>query len=132
MGDADSPFLSTFAGRGKLIVYNGLSDQGMSTPVIADWYERMLAATGEPGRQAVRLFPVPGMLHCGGGEATDQFEMLEAIVAWVERDQAPDRILATSASLGGISRPLCPYPAYAHYVGGDPARAESFQCRTGA
>lgn len=128
MGDADSPFLETFAARGKLIVYNGLSDQGMATPVIADWYERMLAATGRPARDAVRLFAVPGMLHCGGGEATDQFEMLDAIVAWVEQGKAPERILATSTQMPGISRPLCPYPQIARYTGGDVAQASSFAC----
>jgi hypothetical protein len=96
MGDADSPYLSTFASRGKMIVYSGLSDQGMAIPVIADWYERMIAATGDRGRDAVRLFAVPGMLHCGGGEATDQFEMLDAIMDWVEEGKAPDRIVATS------------------------------------
>jgi len=128
MGDANSAFLSTFAARGKLIVYNGLSDQGMSTPVIADWYDRMVAATGEEGRNAVRLFPVPGMLHCGGGEATDRFEMLDAIMDWVERGKAPDRIVATSSTLEGISRPLCPYPSIARYKGGDPKEAASFEC----
>jgi hypothetical protein len=129
MGDADSPYLSTFAARGKLIVYNGLSDQGMATPVIADWYEMMVAATGEAGRDAVRLFAVPGMLHCGGGEATDQFEMLDAIMDWVERGKAPDRILATSRALPGISRPLCPYPQVAEYVGGETSSADSFACK---
>jgi feruloyl esterase len=130
MGDADSPYLSTFASRGKMIVYSGLSDQGMAFPVIAEWYERMVAATGERARDAVRLFAVPGMLHCGGGEATDQFEMLDAIMDWVEQGRAPDRIAATSKTFAGISRPLCPYPRIAGYVGGDPSSAASFACRT--
>ena len=128
IGDASSPFLSTFAQRGKMIVYNGLSDQGMSTPHLARWYDDMVEATGEPGRQAVRLFAVPGMTHCGGGEATDRFEMLDAIVAWVERGEAPDRIEATGSAFPGISRPLCPYPQVARYQGGDAAKAESFTC----
>jgi hypothetical protein len=129
MGDADSPYLSTFASRGKMIVYSGLSDQGMAIPIIADWYDRMIAATGDTGRDAVRLFAVPGMLHCGGGEATDQFEMLDAIMDWVEAGKAPDRILATSKTLPGISRPLCPYPQRAEYVGGPTSSADSFTCR---
>ncbi len=128
IGDADSPLLSTFALKGKMIVYNGMSDQGMSTSIIADWYSKMLAATGEPGRQAVRFFAVPGMLHCGGGEATDQFEMLDAITDWVERGKVPDRIRATGRAMPGISRPLCPYPKFARYKGGDASSAESFEC----
>ncbi len=129
IGDADSPFLSTFALHGKMIVYNGMSDQGMSTPHIVRWYEDMVAATGEPGREAVRFFGVPGMLHCGGGEATDQFEMLDAIVDWVEQDKAPDRVVATGNAFPGVSRPLCPYPKVARYDGGDPDDAASFSCR---
>ena len=129
IGDADSPFLTTFAQRGsKMIVYNGMSDQGMSSPHIARWYEDMLAATGEPGREAVRFFGVPGMLHCGGGEATDRFEMLDAIVDWVEKGKAPDRVIATGSAFPGVSRPLCPYPQVARYQGGDPDEAASFSC----
>ncbi|MGZ5779192.1 MAG: tannase/feruloyl esterase family alpha/beta hydrolase [Croceibacterium sp.] len=128
MGDGDSPLLSTFALHGKMIVYNGMADQGMATSMILDWYEKMLAATGQPGREAVRVFTVPGMLHCGGGEATDQFEMLDAIVDWVEQGKAPDRILATGKSMPGKSRPLCPYPEVARYRGGDANKAESFEC----
>ncbi len=128
IGDADSPLLSTFALKSKLIVYNGMSDQGMATAMMVDWYNRMLAATGEPGRQAVRLFTIPGMLHCGGGEATDRFEMLDAITNWVEKGEAPSRIVATGKAMPGISRPLCPYPLVARYKGGDPKIADSFEC----
>ncbi|HSG54111.1 MAG TPA: tannase/feruloyl esterase family alpha/beta hydrolase, partial [Paracoccaceae bacterium] len=106
MGDGDSPLLSTFVLGGKMIVYNGMSDQGMATPHIARWYDDMLATTGPAASDAVRLFTVPGMLHCNGGEATDRFEVLDAIVGWVERGEAPERIIATGSAMPGISRPL--------------------------
>jgi hypothetical protein len=128
-GDGDSPLLSTFALKGKMIVYNGLSDQGMSTPHIARWYEEMLASSGANARDAVRLYAVPGMLHCGGGEATDNFEMLDAITAWVEQGQAPDLILASGKAVPGVTRPLCAYPLVARYKGGSPNDAASFECR---
>ena len=69
------------------------------------------------------------MTHCAGGPATDQFDMLAAIVAWVERAQPPDRILAHGDSFPGQSRPLCAYPNVARYSGGDTHLATSFQCR---
>jgi feruloyl esterase len=128
LGDADSPFLSTFALHGKLIAYNGLSDQGLASSVLADWYSRALAASGPGAADAMRLYLVPGMTHCGGGEATDQFEMLDAIVDWVENGKAPDRVLARTSSGPPLSRPLCPYPTVARYKGGDPADAASFAC----
>ena len=129
MSDADSPFVNTFAEHGKMIVYNGLSDQGMASSELADWYEQVVAVNGEQVRDSVRLFLIPGMTHCRGGDATDEFDMLEAIQAWVEEGRAPDRIRATSRSIPGISRPLCPHPKVARYVGGDPADASSFECR---
>jgi feruloyl esterase len=69
------------------------------------------------------------MTHCGGGEATDRFEMLDAITAWVEEGSAPDRIIATGNAFPGVSRPLCPYPQVARFDGGDPKSAASFVCR---
>jgi feruloyl esterase len=68
------------------------------------------------------------MTHCGGGEATDRFEMLDAIVDWVEHGKAPDRVPAQTSSGPALSRPLCPYPMVARYKGGNPADAASFQC----
>lgn len=129
MGDGDSPFINTFASRGKMIVYSGLSDQGMAATEFANWYDQVVAVNGEQVRDSVRLFFVPGMTHCRGGEATDEFDMLAAIQAWVEDDKAPDRIHATSRSIPGISRPLCPYPKVARYTGGDVSSAESFACQ---
>ncbi|MBO9669300.1 MAG: tannase/feruloyl esterase family alpha/beta hydrolase [Sphingobium sp.] len=128
MADADSPYLETFAGRGKLIAYNGLSDQGLASSELVRWYQKMLAATGSAGRENVRLYLVPGMLHCGGGEATDQFEMLDAVVGWVEDGKTPDRILATNRQRPGLSRPLCPFPSVARYKAGKEEDAGSFRC----
>ena len=128
MADADNPYLETFARRGKLITYNGLSDQGLASSELVDWYQEMLAATGAPGRENVRLYLVPGMLHCGGGDATDQFEMLDAIMSWVEDGKAPERILATSRQRPNLSRPLCPFPSVARYKGGKEDDADSFRC----
>ncbi|WP_305097713.1 tannase/feruloyl esterase family alpha/beta hydrolase [Croceibacterium aestuarii] len=128
LADADNPFLSTFVGHGKLIAYNGLSDQGMASSELARWFESALAASGRQAKDAMRLYLVPGMTHCGGGEATDRFEMLDAIVDWVEKDVAPGRIVAQTSAAPKISRPLCPWPKYARYTGGDTASAASFEC----
>lgn len=128
LSDVDSPFLSTFALHGKMIVYNGLSDPGMASSVLADWYDEVVKVNGESIRDSVRLFLVPGMGHCDGGKATDRFDKLEAIMDWVEKGTAPDRIIATGESFPGVSRPLCPYPLVARYKGGDEKSADSFEC----
>ena len=129
IGDADNPFLSTFALHGKLIAYNGLSDQGLSSSELVDWYQQAVADSGPGAADAMRLYLVPGMTHCGGGEATDQFEMLDAMVAWVEQGRAPDSIVARTSSGPPLSRPLCPFPTIARFKGGDPSLAQSFECR---
>jgi feruloyl esterase len=130
INDAIATLHSTFAGRGgKLIIYHGLSDQGMSAGSLTEWYGKVTPRdTGGPQDWA-RLYFVPGMLHCSGGQATDSFDMLTAIQSWVEDDVAPDRVIASGRSLPGITRPLCPYPQVARYDGGDAASAESFTCR---
>ena len=81
---------------------------------------------------SVRLFIVPGMGHCGGGEGPNTFDMLGALEQWVERGKTPDQIVA-SHSIGGAvdrTRPLCPYPQVATYTGaGSIDEAASFICR---
>jgi feruloyl esterase len=121
---------STFAGRGgKLIVYHGISDQAMATGALVDWYKRLLPQEKEGPQDWARLFLVPGMLHCAGGQATDRFDMLEMIQQWVEQGRAPDRVIASGAAFPGRTRPLCPFPRVARYDGGDPENAASFSCR---
>ncbi len=80
----------------------------------------------------VRLFPVPGMGHCRGGLATDSFDGFDALVNWVEKGKAPERLEATAGPRTpwpGRTRPLCVYPKVAKYKGsGDIERAENFVC----
>ncbi|HMA12240.1 MAG TPA: DUF6351 family protein [Steroidobacteraceae bacterium] len=124
--------LSTFNGRGgKLIFFHGVSDPWFSAQDTVQYYERLQADNGPaPVAGWSRLFLVPGMGHCGGGERTlDRFDMVSAIVNWVEKGQAPEQIIATGAGAPGESRPLCPYPAHAQYSGsGDPKAAASYRC----
>jgi pimeloyl-ACP methyl ester carboxylesterase len=126
--------LSTFSGKGgKLIFYHGVSDPWFSALDTVDYYKRLIRDNGgaEKVSQWSRLFLVPGMGHCSGGEKTvDTFDMLSIIIDWVEKGIAPDRIIATGKAFQGLSRPLCPYPAYPHYTGkGDSKDSENFECR---
>jgi len=126
--------LSSFFGHsGKILFYHGLSDPWFSAFRTLKYYQSLAAANG--GAQAVRassrIFMVPGMGHCSGGPVTlDRFDLLSAVVAWTENGKAPEQVIATGASLPGQSRPLCAWPAHAHYAGtGDPSRAASYVCR---
>jgi feruloyl esterase len=126
--------LSTFAGRGgKLVFYHGVSDPWFSANDTIEYYEKLAPANG--GAAAVRswsrLFLSPGMGHCAGGQAAlDSFDLLTAVVDWVERGIEPAAVTATGRALPGRSRPLCAYPAFARYTGtGDPQDARNFECR---
>lgn len=129
LNDADATYLTTFAEHGKLLLYHGVSDQGLSPLDTAAWYDRLASSTGGKTQDWARLFLVPGMTHCSGGRATDEFDMLSAIQAWVEEGRAPDRILAGGKAFPGLERPLCPYPKVARYQGGDVDRPASFACK---
>ncbi len=128
INDATGTFFSTFiAHGGKLIIYQGLSDPVFSPNAIIGWYRELMRQYGRPQRFA-RLFLVPGMNHCFGGPATDEFDPLRAIVRWSEHHKPPARMVAHGRAFPGETRPLCPYPEYARYVGGDPKSASSFEC----
>jgi feruloyl esterase len=126
--------LNTFSSRGgKLLFFHGLSDPWFSPLETTDYYERLGAANGGADRVRTwsRLYLVPGMGHCGGGAATlDTFDLLTAMVDWVEHGKAPDAVTATGRAFPGRSRPLCAYPQHAQYKGsGDPQDAKNFECR---
>ena len=132
-GTADDVQLRGFVARGgRLLLVHGMADPLFSAFETADFQERANLVHGQvAASRFMRTFLVPGMNHCAGGPATDAFDALGSIVAWVEERRAPQRIVARgSAALPGLSRPLCPYPKIARYLGqGDPASAESFECR---
>jgi hypothetical protein len=127
--------LNSFFGRGgKILFYHGVSDPWFSALDTVDYYERMATRSGgleQVRASSGRVFLVPGMGHCTTGAATlDRFDLLQAVVDWVEHGKAPDAVIATGAAFPGRSRPLCAYPQHAAYRGeGNPEDAASFECR---
>jgi len=133
--NAIDPNLTPFTSRGgKLLMYHGWSDQLVGPGTSVNYYERVTKALGGPAKTmaSVRLFMVPGMGHCRGGEGPNTFDMMTALEQWVEQGKAPVQILASHATNGASdrTRPLCPYPQLATYKGsGSIDEAASFTCR---
>ena len=136
--DADDPKLAQFRQLGrKMIIYHGQADPVFSIDDTIRWYDKLNANLDGKAEAEVRLFAVPGMTHCSDGLALDKFDALTALIDWVEKGKAPDRIIATvdpankeiPASWSPTrTRPLCAWPNYARYKSGDPESADSFEC----
>jgi feruloyl esterase len=127
--DAVEPDLSEFkAVGGKLLMYHGWSDTGI-TPENSIWYyENVLDRMGLNQDDWLRLFMVPGMSHCGGGLGVQWFDSIGTLEKWVEEGVAPDQIMGYGAN--GLTRPLCPYPQYSEYKGsGDLNNADNWICK---
>jgi feruloyl esterase len=130
--NATDPNLDGFkARRGKLIMWHGWADAGLSALATVKYYEQVEARDAKV-RDYVRLFMMPGVLHCAGGAGPDNAEWASAIVDWVEDGKAPEKIIASKMNQGVAtrSRPLCPYPQHAVYSGsGSTDEAANFACR---
>lgn len=131
---ADSTDLATFRDRGgKLIIVHGAADPVFSLADTVDWWNALNKVEGGRASSFARVYAVPGMNHRGGGPSTDQFDAFSALVDWVEKGTAPDRIIATARAATpwpGRTRPLCPYPQRARYsASGSIEDAANFVCR---
>ncbi|WP_421847414.1 tannase/feruloyl esterase family alpha/beta hydrolase [Marinomonas sp.] len=135
--EAAKPELTAFRQHGgKMIIFHGNSDPVFSVKDTTRWYDFLDFMLAGRAHEFVRLYRVPGMPHGQGGPSADQFDMLQPLISWVEKKQAPQSIVAATraknpeitARMAGMTRPLCPYPSYAKYNKGDFLKASSFQC----
>ena len=92
-----------FARGGKLLLWHGWTDALIPAQNTIDYYESALAASGPAAKASMRLFMMPGVDHCSGGEGTFMMDALGAIDAWVESGQAPERIVASRPLEGAPS-----------------------------
>jgi len=126
--------LKAFAQHGgKMIMYHGWADQAIQPENSVNYYQSVVRAMGgeEETQQFLRLFMVPGMAHCRGGDGPNDFDALTALEEWRENNTAPDKIIATHSTSSAIdnTRPLCPYPRAAMYKGkGNTTNAANFVC----
>ncbi|GAA5191347.1 tannase/feruloyl esterase family alpha/beta hydrolase [Rugosimonospora acidiphila] len=118
------PDLGAFARHGgKLLIYQGWADAAANPGAAVDYYTEAANALGGPQRTMgwLRLFMVPGMGHCGGGDGPSTFDPLTPMLAWLRDGTAPDRLVASNSATSplnpGRSRPLYPYPQVARYDG---------------
>jgi hypothetical protein len=100
-----NPDLRRFKGHGgKLLAYHGWRDQSVMPFFSLDYHAIATRAMG--GKQATdefyRLFMIPGMNHCQGGPGPWEVDYLSAMEAWVERGQAPDKLVGRNTQGGKV------------------------------
>jgi hypothetical protein len=149
--------LRAFEARGgKLVMYQGWADTLVSPKQTIAFYRKFAARSGgiAKAQSFARLFMIPGIGHCGGGDGPNSFfaiksggqktpsdapndDVFAAMTRWAEGGEAPSRIIATKyiddvpAKGVALQRPLCPYPQKAWYKGaGSTGDAASFVCAT--
>ena len=130
--DANDANLNRFTGRGgKLVMYQGWAEPGIPPRNIVTYYGNVQKQT-KGAADAVRLFMVPGMGHCGGGNGASTFDMAAVLDAWRDGGKAPEQVAASRVRDGKVdrTRPLCAWPKYAVYTGsGSVDEAASFVCK---
>gem|GEM_PF-262160 len=125
--NADNPNLSAFESLGgKLIIYHGWADQQIAPRNSINYYNSVVSFMGNESttQEFLRLFLVPGMMHCGRGTGPRIFNTLAAMRMWVEQGIAPAAMASADQT-----RLLCPYPQSARYKGiGDVNNPNNYEC----
>ncbi|MFN8472702.1 MAG: tannase/feruloyl esterase family alpha/beta hydrolase [Anaerolineae bacterium] len=112
--NSTDPDLSAFKARdGKLLMYHGWAAQNIAPRNSVNYYESVVAAMGEAETRAfMRLFMVPSLQHCRGGEGATEIDPLSALERWVEDGAAPDSLTAAHVTPDGTidyTRAIYPY-----------------------
>ncbi len=145
--DSTNPDLSPFfAHGGKLIIRENLADLAQSPLAGIDYFKSVVAKLGQATVDAsARLYLSPGSTHTGHGATVPDgtaiptmVDLLDPLDHWAADGIAPADALiqtvkeATPPFALKASRPMCRYPNYPHYVGGNRSAAESYDCREAA
>jgi feruloyl esterase len=127
----------------KLIFYSANPDYLVNARGHQRLFDRATEKTGKVvmDRQ-VRFYVAPNVAHASNGQSAttgqplpQSVNLLAVLEAWAEDGVVPPDALvqelkAKQAPYRVIrAKPLCRYPTYPHYTGGDPDLASSYACR---
>lgn len=130
--NATSTDYSGFKNRkGKIIFYHGWNDPALSAFATIDHYNAVKAVDPEVNVY-MRLYLLPGVLHCGGGEGPADADLLAVLRDWVENSKAPEKVVVTKKVFDKVvmSRPVYPYPQEVIYDGkGNPDVESSYKLK---
>jgi feruloyl esterase len=142
--DSSNPDLSAFFARGgKLILRENTGDLAQSPQAGIAYFQAVAARLGADAvERSARLYISPASTHSGhaasvtdGAPVATMVDLLDPLDGWVSNGDAPPDALVQvlKAPLPPFalraSRPMCRYPGYPHYTGGDATAATSYACR---
>jgi Tannase and feruloyl esterase len=88
--DAVNPDLSAIQRKGgRILQYHGWADTLVTPYGSIDYYQSVLQKMGPTVKDFYRLYMVPGMAHCAGGDGCHKVDWLTSLVAWVEHGKTP-------------------------------------------
>ena len=128
--DRNNADLRPFArSGGKLLLLHGSADELVSHRSTNDYYERVRDVAGPSTPQFLRYYLVQGANHANFGAPAFAagWDSLTALERWVESGRSPERPVVTDIA-HARTRPLCEYPGWPRYRGGDQDSASSFVC----
>ncbi len=133
--DSTNPNLAAFNARGgKLVMLEYMADYAQSPYAGIQYFESVVKRMGKPNVDGfMKLYVAPGVDHVGSG-APANVDMLSVLVDWVENGKAPGKLevleqeLKAPAFAPTRALPLCEWPLWPKYKGGDGKVATSFEC----
>ena len=133
--DADKVAIASFIASGKKILHWHDSADGLLSPKeharnVATMHSiAQSMGLADPSSNS-RMFIVPGTGHAGAaGILAGVVDWATPIVDWVEKGIAPTQLTYFS-TVAGVAKsiPVCQYPTYPRYTGGDVNAAASYSC----
>jgi feruloyl esterase len=102
LSDVVDTDLRPFASHGgKLIIYHGWSDTSIAPLITVVYYTAVQRDLGEKNvDRFLKLFMLPGMGYCAGGDGFSHFDTLTPLMAWVEQGKAPTMFVADKLKAG--------------------------------
>jgi Tannase and feruloyl esterase len=144
LADPMNPDLTAFQRHGgKLVMKTHTADYNVNPRWSYAYYDKVVEKMGKATVESfMRLYVGIGLTHGPRGvnpltneAAPDVADFITTMDDWVEKGKAPDFTQVLSAMDPDppfairSTFPLCAYPRYPHYRGGDAKSAASYECR---
>jgi feruloyl esterase len=86
---------------GKLIVWHGGADTSVPPTISVAYYQGVQKQLGvQTTDHFMKLFILPGVGHCGGGDGPSQVDVLTPLMAWTELHRPPTKLIAGKTAGG--------------------------------